>query len=60
MPPSYVRDAAQLEQEAERQRQLQLQQLQQLQQQHQQLSAGYALPAQIPAGLLLYGGPPDA
>ncbi|KAH8394447.1 hypothetical protein KR222_005714, partial [Zaprionus bogoriensis] len=51
VPPSYVRDAAQLEQ-AER-----LRQLQQLQQQHQQLSAGYALPAQLPGGLLLLGSP---
>ncbi|KAL7742697.1 hypothetical protein ACLKA6_013042 [Drosophila palustris] len=48
VPPSYVRDAAQLEQ-AERLRQLHLQ--------HQQLSAGYALPAQLPDGLILLGGP---
>ncbi|XP_034490334.1 uncharacterized protein LOC117793977 [Drosophila innubila] len=48
VPPSYVRDAAQLEQ-AERLRQLHLQ--------HQQLSAGYALPAHLPGGLLLLGGP---
>ncbi|XP_030566984.1 carbohydrate-responsive element-binding protein [Drosophila novamexicana] len=44
VPPSYVHDAAQLEQ-AER--------LRQLHQQHQQLSAGYALPGQLPDGLLL-------
>lgn len=57
VPPSYVRDAAQLEQQAEQLRQLQQQelQLQQLQQQHQQLSAGYTLPG--PAGLLLYADP---
>ncbi|XP_051864666.1 uncharacterized protein LOC117567069 [Drosophila albomicans] len=48
VPPSYVHDAAQLEQ-AERLRQLHLQ--------HQQLSAGYALPSHLPDSLLLLGGP---
>ncbi|KAH8386571.1 hypothetical protein KR093_001298, partial [Drosophila rubida] len=48
VPPSYVHDAAQLE-HAERLRQLHLQ--------HQQLSAGYALPAHLPDGLLLLGAP---
>ncbi|KAH8269903.1 hypothetical protein KR044_007149, partial [Drosophila immigrans] len=49
VPPSYVHDAAELEQ-AERLRQLHLQ--------HQQLSAGYALPAHLPGGLLLLNASP--
>ncbi|EDW00184.1 uncharacterized protein LOC6565477 [Drosophila grimshawi] len=48
VPPSYVHDAAQLEQ---------VEQLRQLHQQHQQLSAGYALPTHLPGGLLLLRGP---
>ncbi|TDG39619.1 hypothetical protein AWZ03_013957 [Drosophila navojoa] len=44
VPPSYIRDAAKLEQ---------VERLRQLQQQHQQLSAGYALPDQLSGGYLL-------
>ncbi|KAH8414805.1 hypothetical protein KR215_005148, partial [Drosophila sulfurigaster] len=51
VPPSYVHDAAQLEQ-AERLRQLHLQ--------HQQLSAGYALPSHLPDSLLLLATTPTA
>ncbi|XP_041449424.1 uncharacterized protein LOC111071957 [Drosophila obscura] len=51
VPPSYVQDAAQ--------RERQLEALRQLQRQHQQLSAGYAFPAHLPASVF-YVGPTAA
>ncbi|XP_026845955.1 uncharacterized protein LOC6596677 [Drosophila persimilis] len=51
LPPSYVQEAAQRERD--------LEELRQLQRQHQQLSAGYAFPAHLPASVF-YVGPTAA
>ncbi|XP_016949371.1 uncharacterized protein LOC108024104 [Drosophila biarmipes] len=56
LPPSYIQDAAQREQELERLQRLE--ELRQLQRQHQQLSSGYAFPAHLPG--VLYVGPTSA